>query len=1026
MDHTLCPSCEGWQAHPEDRVCGNCGEILLKAAVDIIPAVIYKDTTAPDNIHIIITKKNGNSSGAEFIWRRIRDRKEVPLGDISFPPATQNGSPIDLEFPFDKLSDNSNQEDIWELIHEIIEGHESVLGALSIGQTRPELVLEDTDILLESQKNNITLQLTNKEGGSFNISDLFITLPDRSTTKNLPTIPDNSSQLTLGEGETTNILLNLSQTLVNELHNLPTGKSFLLNIKSKDFPSKERIVEPPPKFRIRILQPARIILKVANNEIKALQYGRIKLPLTIENRGGEVCTIQSIDLQIAYPGKPSIVIPNEISPITLGVGESADKRINISLKDIDLPQGKCFLNIEIVTKDGEQNSEAYRVELDIVEAKPYTGIVVIDFGTTASAAAYYDRIGNPTTIPLSEDGELSYIPTAIAYYLDSKNELKSCIGQEAQDKFHQLPIKKVRFLDNLKWRLNETSSILLPDETEKQWWEVASDYLSIIKQRIEDHPDITGTIEKVCITQPARFDPQLSDLLCRAYSAAGMQRIILHSEGQPVKVISESWPASMLSMQGKEVLDWQQSFLSEKWNPNSEKYLWLNLDMGGGSTDLSLMTIDVDGFDQMKVKEISCDGDNDIAGNLISNLIYKHISFVDTEKTISYSPDEIFKIDMGNYPIILPWDDNAKDLNDNEAAILNGYRVAENIIFPLQRHSNTEPGIIQETYDSLFRQESLDIQNDITKLWLDPVQLNQKSVGKLLHNFTETVKHHVEVNPHHRLSVTLKSIYGAENKFTAGQITFDTKVFLEDFIINVSIPLYKKVQFILSRVPDDDSRERKLLLMVTGRGAMFPIVQSAIESYFDDLKKNNSGYIGYDLQGITGDHAKTIVCEGASHIAHLLSSQALGADGLRFEPLPIPKFGFLGAKDKETGEYHFKVLANSIMSPEDGWFAVQYPVCGDEYDLNIIFCQNLDNKETFIPKDKDRYNIQGRVNFSSDEAKNTHLLVRLLNNGKLEASIGLPPENEKSKKTPNYEQWTKQLLGTYQLLPPPKKSNEIF
>ncbi|MGH8551677.1 MAG: hypothetical protein ACRERS_00100, partial [Methylococcales bacterium] len=618
----LCSNCEAWRIHPNDRFCGYCGESTLVIQVKLAPQTVYFDGNPEGVVNIGISSLAGKLAGGAFLWRRLSPgADDIPIADND-SDLPLSGANHHYQTPLKKFGDFKRILIEWDLIHRMTPRKQIPVARLILGQRHPEVALEQDALLFTPEAHAcVRLTLMHRGGGAVKGARLSVDAGEAWREHVSLDVPDET--FVLEEGSRKDVELRLSSKLQDFLAQAPFGIHANLIITVPD-------LARPIGHRLRIYAPIPAIPLlefVSHESLKALASGIIHASVRISNRGGEGLDLPTFQAILSSGNRTFWQRSCHLSLSRIESGETRVCQIAIPLdtQDDAIPEGTYRFTLR-PSSDVQNNSAGLTAttSVSLVKRAPYSGIIAIDFGTTASAASCFNYRGEPTVIQLAD--QQNYIPTAVCYYLDPDRELCTAIGFEAQ-RIRDFHVGEVAYFDNLKWRLAEPQEFLVPNDETRTFKQVAVDYLGAVKKTIENHPAVLAEVDRVCICQPARFDPRLSLLLIEIFRAVGMEPQII-IEDPKLHAISESWPSAVLCIPSKPLQSWQRSLLQQVdvfngEDPLGKRWLLLNFDMGGGSTDFSLMTLDIQDYAHIEINEVATDGDNEVAGNFLAELLAK-------------------------------------------------------------------------------------------------------------------------------------------------------------------------------------------------------------------------------------------------------------------------------------------------------------------------------------------------------------------------------------------------------------------
>jgi hypothetical protein len=991
-DSSLCCShCYAWRCHPDDRFCGHCGENLLQAEVIIEPvSAIYQDSEVPNEFIVKIRNLRGGLGGTRFFWRN-QAGTEVNIVDLNQDDLNQKDQQESYKTLSIDLAIDPAVQEKWSLIHWVADNKEYTRAILSCGLIQPSLTIENKEILLQDSQPSsfpypISVTLRHETGGSALLENIEVSASE-GIEQILPKFPRDSFPVELSEGKTLDLTLPITnQEFWNVLKGKPQGFELTLALQIKDLP-----YYPQLPLTLRIPTPARLLMNLPE-ELRALEGRSLRLPISIENTGGETCKLSAIQVDI-LKGEELIHSFEMRDSYTLDAGKTYRKIIYIPLVNDEnqaLTQDLYHCKVQQFVVEERLNISSI-TKLKIEAVANYRGIVTIDFGTTATAVAILPLGNNqsPISLPLSEQDK--FIPTAIAYFLDENKNLQYRIGHDAIALLDDTSISNLVYLDNLKWRLDDKEPVLLPDGTTKIWEDIAVDYLNQIKNIVEEYTDVVAIVERVVITQPSRFHPLLIRALNSTYRKAGFKPLPVQlGDNSSHKFVAESWPSLTTSLPLRHLQNFQNDTVGvQVFGENCiGKHAVLTYDVGGGSTDMSLFLINIENYAKMQITELGTDGtglDDKFFGNGFSDLLFKSLwsSCESWLKRQGYDPQQ--------FPITLPWQPLRAD---DKIGRENGRRCANFVLEHLQGQEGP------------FNNIHLSLQN--IGGWDDK---ENEELNNLMTEFQEAFDASLA-----ETTLSLKSLYGTEITIPAGTqgngIFLDFAAFINEFIDTCSAPMFERLKRLVNH--DEISELEKIYLITTGRGAFFPLVRSMLWAHQERLK-NTSQNENQRLEPVRVEHdfAKTIVSQGACYLARLSRE----AGEIVFVPRSLPSLGIQGSPDPDTGKLQFIPLCSGLPTPADGWQLAAYPLrrLNGEQEVTVTLYLSADNKNFITDNDKWLAEISEFVEIKSELAHLAHIMVKAEFEDCLEIYLGFPPEAD--TQGDDYDQWEKYLLGEYELVP---------
>ena len=996
---TLCTYCYAWRCHPEDRFCGHCGENLLQAQVTIEPVLtIYQGGKVPNQIDIIIRNVRGGLGNTRFFWRdKAGSLPDLVIADLAPDELNQSNEQQSYPILTADLELSAAIPSQWELVHRIAPNKEYVRATLSCGLPIPRLAIEPSDFKIDESDGllqPLSLKLIHQSGGPAEIEQIGVRA-DEAATLTLPGVTDIVLPLSLSDGKSQSLSLPVTTDLLRVLQGRPQGLELLLEVKIKYAPNT---IDLPLHVRVPI--PARPVLRLPE-QVRALQGHRLRLPVTVENQGGEECRLKQLHIDIR--SGTQVVYSDDLKTTdqVLEAGKIDTNTIEVPLLDEQnqpLAPKRYWCDIEQVLDDKQLENPKLTIELEIRTAQEYTGLIAIDFGTTASAVAYQPLKGplgqSPSSLPLSAQDK--FIPTAIAYYLDNNDHLQYCIGHQAVARLDTHSGSNMIYLDNLKWQLDNQEPVLLPDGSERTWENIAVDYLKRIKEIIEEYTDIVAVVTQVAMTQPSRFHPLLMRALNRAYQEAGLTPLSVAMGDKVHHALAESWPSIITCLPLPALKKFQDETVGYSILGKTVvgKHAVLTYDVGGGSTDMSLFLIDIQNMATMQISELGTDGtgkEEYFFGNGFSTLLFRHLwpSCEVWLQRQGYQPEQ--------FPVTLPWQ-RLRPGNEQVIARENGRRCAAFVLEHLQGDGGP------------FNKISLRLRNIGVWDTITNSELNEE-LANLINEIQEEFDARLA-----EATLTLQSVHGTEVTLPAGRfeqgngIYLDFSAFITDFIQTCSWPMFERLQRLLNH---PEVTDLTIYLITTGRGQFFPLVGTMLGAHSDRFRRDNRKE-NQKIEQVRVDpsYAKTIVAQGACYLAQLPQM----ARGIQFVPRSLPSLGIQGDLDPETGHPQFLSLCAGLPTPADGWQHTRYPLPDGHQQVTVTLYLSTHNKKLLSEDDKRLGEISDFIDVPAGKGEQAHIMVKANAEDCLEVSIGFPETNgDISPETYDFLEYYP--IGCYEITP---------
>jgi hypothetical protein len=962
----LCPNCRGWRRHADDRFCGHCGYSFIILSASAAPQFTYAGDSGLRSFALVLRNEGAvDPSGATV---SVRDRSD---GRILFSEALAAGT---LAMAGDNVAHDvalppSLTGRRWRGLVELsIPGQEErrVLAELEHGLPVPVLTIEAVPGMTE----------LHPDGSATAGARLILTAGERAPVERITVddafhgiavvAPDEPALLTAGK--TLDIRLKLSGDAVQTLRASPAGRRIGLQLRLSGRPAPTALslplrFETPP-------QPALTIPK----RLAALTGRTLRVPVGLSNLGGtpfELCRMSirldtdgdAIEHTEAVDGADAQVMP----------GESVRRCLELRLarpSGAALPARSHIAEVTLHFGGERLVPVSQRITVDVRPVKPFEGHIAIDFGTSETAVSY-QRLGGsepPRTLALGRTRD--FVPTTIAYAMSSKDSpaLEPVIGEEACALAESVDAGVMVFFDNLKWRLGSQEAVPLPDGQVTTWTAIAADYLRLLKARIEEHPDIAASIDRVYPTRPARFGALATAELAAAFGQAGMTALGVPSSGDRDTLISESW-SPMVLVPPLPVLDGIRALAvgGEKLLGDAvpAKHHVITYDVGGGSTDISLFVVDIIDRATIAVREVASDGSTKLCGNRVAAMLYAHLA---PSLDIWLSRHGVARHRLS---VHLPWEEIPADGIDPLAG-RNG-RCLARLLSALQNGgSSTE----STPFRRLLQRFKADHKTSVP---LDP---SDAAVAAWME------KHRGEIlalEPPHDGPLTLTTDDGEALEIPWGGdgLSLDLAGFLTDFRKGIDEPLREVLAGILANEPADGAIP--LHQLVSGRGSLFPLIRDMLDRHLSEILGNRK----VAAHRIAVDCLKRITGEGALYLADLM----LNSTKLTFRSDASMLFGVLGDLDERTGLRRFLKLFDGYPTPEAGLRAVPRPLPPGNLDRRIELGIGSREGDVAEARFRSEFSFSRRVNLTRQQADNLHIMVEMTADERLVVSIGWPGQS---------------------------------
>lgn len=629
--------CQLWRTQPGDWFCGHCGLPLPPVAIAFDPPVTPASAADATGFPVRVTLQSGGQGEARTLRDYVVEVVSTDLSDESweFPlsriaAGTATFTPGDRAGRFDlvaKLRHRSRPKDA---------GRPIALGRYAY--PKPSVTLRGgTRTLLPSPGEPLTVAVE-------------ITPPDA---------PLELAHLEIG---------GLALTVSGDFAVDASGARLTFTLEPEAY--RTLALEQAARLRLRFLgvaedhllnlelaAPALLSLKVPDT-IRALTGRRARIGCLIENGGGVAALVERVAWRAS---SHQTSMEGEMPDLAgLGIPGSMSRELRPHLVDVDgraLPPGSYDLELTIEYRDagmeaGLPRKESETLRLEVRQDALYDGRVCIDFGTTDTAAAllppgpsyfFSPETGNVplplelgTISPFNPDAARYFIPTMATIGEDAQGTAVTLFGDAASGGAASL--KHARLIERLKWRLGDECGrdSLSHDDVIA----LVAGYLEHVRELIEEHPAVAARVTKVIATRPAVFGDIRQAALLDAYELAGME-VDLERFGDLARpMVSESWPPVLLMLPLSEGLGEPSKRLREPLKMLQQAVTLPELldlaalqeaptyicvfDIGGGSTDVSLLRLSTDGG-PIRVSDVWTHTDDQFAGEAIRDLIVEQL-----------------------------------------------------------------------------------------------------------------------------------------------------------------------------------------------------------------------------------------------------------------------------------------------------------------------------------------------------------------------------------------------------------------
>ena len=610
----LCPECNEWQIMPDEKYCSNCGEKVISFELYLQEKIIYTDIKDEENL--ILTIKN---TGFQEItikkidslasWISIEGGKDVKIS-----PTTEHNVTVNLRLQEVRKGSAHKDVTVGKIKVEADEIKEIDIEIF----TKPEFILIPKFFMLQVKKSGDISK------------ELKISLKLKRGALNIEEIASDQEWLSAINFDKKNHWLKKGDSIPPITANV--------NLQALDQPQKGKL-----KFKLKGIEDwlefeefevSREILPelsiISENTLAIREGKKREYSLQVKNNGGgelhlkDIKINEGVDWFRQKTNLPLQLQENEAKKIDFSVDAANLKVDNTYDVILTIHSNCCLLPIK-----------EFRLSITIEKMESYEYCVAIDFGTTNSCCAYYDEEKKeialiPLDIAFKEDPYL--LPSLIIYKGIDGKYVDYDVGHDAETV--RLGKYSANFVESIKRKLGqeEKRPFKLDNRVELLApWQIARDIIRYMLDKVEEHLD-DKKIENCVICHPGRFSAiQINDLR-KILKDIGIEECLL---------IDEASAAAMEYIHQRH----------KDKNGTSDNYTLVVFDFGGGTTDITLVRVAVEGETDkkyIKIETLDVDGERKLGGDDVTQFIIDLI----VEKYIAKLPKES---DLGNGPFSIPY-----------------------------------------------------------------------------------------------------------------------------------------------------------------------------------------------------------------------------------------------------------------------------------------------------------------------------------------------------------------------------------
>lgn len=604
----LCPRCGIWEVRNDDNYCSLCQNKFVSLDLEIEPSRFLQDDVPPPARLTVINNSSQNEISVQSV-RATADWVSVMVSGNGLPFTLGPGQRRNLAVQVDPL-DLEDEYAAARIVVESNAGSESV----ELEVVPPPVMRISTgeyEIFLDERAMEQTFAQIVVDRGAVTVTGISA---EPATWASVKTVDDVRFPFDLDARGTSTLELrfNIDEafllTLPGKYPAIYDGK---LRVKCLEFEREE-------PFRVRCwLPPAMWIWEEREPCFEAFAGKRGELTLSIQNKdpgdpmggqGNASLEIQSIEVRNPDGSENHTLVCSEsfAEPIRIEGGALRQFRFAFDTPGCGDPVralgvGRHRVTV-IVTTNLYESTRAFPFDITVSSMPIFNGVLALDFGTSNTCCAILGRredqfvllpidspahSNHPTTTPtlihyrdVTPEGKRVFL---IGAYVESISNDPRAAGTTVRSpkrnlgRFAEADRFDVRFFYN-----SEKHASLFARE-------VVADYLDQVRLAAEEHGK--AVFKRIVITHPARFRiQQLRDLEAAVREAFGPDC--------EISMLQEPVAAAIDFIVSKEALA-------------VERYTLGVFDFGGGTTDLSLMSVEnirENAFTEIRARLISSTG----------------------------------------------------------------------------------------------------------------------------------------------------------------------------------------------------------------------------------------------------------------------------------------------------------------------------------------------------------------------------------------------------------------------------------
>ncbi len=486
----VCLNCHAWECRREDAHCSRCGVALV--ALEILTPVLSFEPIGSRRVEQLIQFKNNGVNPALIEFRlkaagTLENRFSLSVQNASLPAKSSGELVVTLDARELDL-DSGYRADLEIVSNDAL--HPLRLVEMAVERLAvPKVVARKKYPFLIGSDNEWDFQLVNEGGGTLKLMRIALDQTEL-----------NHPICSVRGGQSLDIRLPIPNL------DIAAGTH-----KKKLLWEFEHYSAVALDLEIEALRPARLTPQPAEMDFKVISTRRAqRLALELNNAGGEELMISSVESSVEWA--------RCLAETPLRIGSGSTRIVEVEVYGGGQAEGDQTGEIILRSNSYPNPAQSIPVRAKFVEPSPYEEYIGIDFGTTASCVAIFEK-GRPVVIELDHASDNPCIMPSVLYF---NGDGSVVVGRAA---LQQAIIQPANAVASIKRALGAKQRRMIAGR-EHTPTELASKVISQLAARTEDGLFRRGyykTPRKAIVTVPVEFSDSQRRALIEAYSLAGLE-----------------------------------------------------------------------------------------------------------------------------------------------------------------------------------------------------------------------------------------------------------------------------------------------------------------------------------------------------------------------------------------------------------------------------------------------------------------------------------------------------------------------